>query len=283
MAVQNEAFAAQFTRLAGAPDSLDAKVVTTLALADPNLRPLRELDVLASLRMEDCDDRTPESRFLNDTPASIGGSCTTSGYIGLYKPRSFRQVNAKLDAGWRLPDGYRQGAVLEQEDMRRSVSAKYRRNGFRADTSEQSVRLDIKRSMGETLNGSIALIHSERGGSDYVPDTFDPNALTNQVAGLIWADRTRDKLRLSADWLLGTARQAARRPPAGWRLAARAESAAVRRAGPGRPHPVPPLRIGAGRPGRAGAGVVLGAHGAAGPQRAWGLRGLCLGRDAGGI
>jgi hypothetical protein len=55
--------------------------------------------------------------------------------------------------------------------------------------------------MSDVINGGIALLHSQRKGSDYIPDTYDPNALTNQVNALIWADRSRDKLRLSGDWL----------------------------------------------------------------------------------
>jgi hypothetical protein len=54
--------------------------------------------------------------------------------------------------------------------------------------------------MSETLNGSLSVLHQRRGGAEYVPDTYDPAALSNRLASLMWADRERDKLRLTADW-----------------------------------------------------------------------------------
>lgn len=201
VAVQNETFSPVFTRLAGAPESLNGKLVTTLALADLSMRPLRQVDVVASVRLEDRDDQTPEARYLAEIAPTAGGSFSSAGVTGLNKPRSLKQLKGLLEAGYRLDGGYRLVAGLEQEDMKRNVSSKFRRVGFREKTDETTTRLEFKRAMSDVLNGGVSLLHSERGGSEYIADTFDPNALTNQVNALLWADRIRDKLRVTADWL----------------------------------------------------------------------------------
>ncbi len=198
---QNTPFDPVFVRLAGAPESLDGKLDTTLAYADLSMRPTRELDLVATLRWEDRDDKTPESRFLTDTRATVGGSFGTAGVTGLYKPRSLTQTKATLDAGYRLGGGYKTALGAEHEVVDRSVSDKYRRQAFRAQTTENTARVDFKRTGQETFNAGVALLHSERTGSEYILDTYDPNALTNQVNALTWADRLREKLRVSADWL----------------------------------------------------------------------------------
>ena len=201
VALQNELFDPVFIRLAGSPDSLNGRVVTDLAYVDFSTRPTTGIDVSATLRYEDRDDQTPEARFLAEALPTVGGSFNTAGFVGTYKPRSFHVFKGTLDAGFTLGAGYRLHAGLEAEELKRSIPVKYRRVGHREFTDETTVRLELKRSMSDTLNGSVALVHSDRGGSDYIPDTYDPNAKTNAVNALIWADRARNKLRMTADWI----------------------------------------------------------------------------------
>lgn len=200
VATQNETFDPVFVKLAGSPDSLNGKLVTSLVFADVVTRPLPQLDLLASLRWEDRNDRTPEARFLPDTPATVGGSFGTSGTSGLYKPRSFEQLRGVFEAGWNFGGGYRALAAVEQENIDRSVSEKYRRMGMRRQNDERLVRVDLKRMGDDVFNVSLSVRRSERGGSDYLPDTNDPNALSNQLANVIWADRDRNQTRVTADW-----------------------------------------------------------------------------------
>lgn len=225
VARQNETFDPVFTpRLAGSPNSLDGKVTTTLAFADLALRPADRLDVTGILRYEDRDDQTPEVQYINaatPSPANNGGGTfpySTAGVTGFYKPRSLEQLKGTLEAGYQLDEGYRLVGAIEREDMKRNAPSTYRRVGYRERTDETSERIELKQLMSETLNGSVAYVHSERGGSDYIPDTYNntpvaANALypgspalpfganTNQVNALLWADRNRDKLRLTADWV----------------------------------------------------------------------------------
>jgi MtrB/PioB family decaheme-associated outer membrane protein len=213
VALQNEGFDPVFApRLAGSPGSLDGKVVTTLAFADLTLRPMDKLDVTGILRFEDRDDQTPEKQYLTAAAPSAGAGTfpySTAGVTGFYKPRSLKQLKGTLEAGYQLDDGYRLVAAVEQEDMKRNAPSTYRRVGFREKTDETTERLELKRALSETLNGSVALLHSERGGSEYIPDTYSTTAVagfplgatTNQVNALLWADRRRDKLRLMGDWV----------------------------------------------------------------------------------
>lgn len=200
IATQNETFDPVFVRMAGAPDSLNGKVVTSLVFADVVTRPLPQLDLMAQVRWEDRDDRTPEARFLPDTPATVGGSFNTAGTTGLYKPRSFEQLRGVLEAGWNFGEGYRALAAVEQENIERSISEKYRRMGMRRENEEWLARVDFKRMGSDWINFSVSLRQSDRGGSEYVPDSNDPNALSNQMANMIWADRLRNQARVTADW-----------------------------------------------------------------------------------
>jgi MtrB/PioB family decaheme-associated outer membrane protein len=200
VALQNEAFDPVFVRLAGTPDSLNGRVVTTLGYIELSMRPLRQLDLLATLRHEDRDDQTPEVRWLAEAAPANSGSFGSAGVTGLNKPRSLRQNTANLELGWQLGEGQRLTAGVQQDELRRNVSQKYRRVAFRERNDETTTRLEFRRAMSDVLNGSLALQHVERTGSDYIPDTYDARALTNQVNQLIWADRSRDRVRLSTDW-----------------------------------------------------------------------------------
>jgi hypothetical protein len=64
------------------------------------------------------------------------------------------------------------------------------------------VRAELRRSISETLTGAIGLIHSERGGSDWLVNTLVNGTIySNQVAPWHLADRDRDMLRLTANWM----------------------------------------------------------------------------------
>jgi MtrB/PioB family decaheme-associated outer membrane protein len=200
VAEQNEVFDPVFVRLAGAPTSLNGRVVTTLAYSDFSLRPAPRTDVTATVRLEDRDDQTPVARYLAaQTPSTT--NFASAGVTGFNKPRSLRIFTATFEAAHRLDKGYRLAVGAGHETLDRNVPDTYRRMGWRAHTSEDTARLELKRSMSETLNGSVSVLRQRRGGSDYVPDTYDPAALSNRLASLMWADRTRDKVRLTADWM----------------------------------------------------------------------------------
>ena len=198
LAYQNEAFSPAFAiRLAGSPSTLNGKVSTTLAFADLTLRPMDRLDVTGMVRFEDRDDQTPEAQFI----ASSGNSATSAGVTGFNKPRMLKQLKGNLEAGYQFQDGYRLIGSLERDDITRNGSRDKIRVAYRENTKETVERIEFKRTMSETLNGGVAIIHSDRGGSDYVLDTYIRPEISNQLSALLWADRSRNKLRITGDWM----------------------------------------------------------------------------------
>jgi MtrB/PioB family decaheme-associated outer membrane protein len=197
VAEQNELFSPAYTvRLANTPASLNGKVLTTLGFADLSMRPADKLDVVANVRYEDRDDQTPELQYI----ASTGASTSSAGITGFNKPRMLRQLKGSLEAGYQLDDGYRLVGSLEQENAKRNGSRDKIRIAYREENNETTQRLEIKRSMSETLNGGIALMHSARTGTDWVRDTYIKPELSNRLAAMLFADRVRDKLRVTGDW-----------------------------------------------------------------------------------
>ena len=197
-AYQNETFSPLFTtRLAGSPDSLNGKVITTLAFTDLTMRPMARLDLVGSLRYEDRDDQTPEVQFI----ANSGSTASSAGVTGINKPRQLKQVKGALEANYRLDGGYRLVGSLEQEDFTRNGSRDKVRVAYRENTTETTERIEIKRTMSETLNGGVAILHSERRGSQYIRDTYVNPEVSNKLAALMWSDRSRNKLRINADWV----------------------------------------------------------------------------------
>lgn len=217
-AYQSGDFDSTFTpKLAGSPTTLNGKLATTLVFADLTTRPTDRLNLTGMVRYENRDDHTPEIKLITAAAPQTSGAFSSPGLSGITKSRSLKQLKGALEASYQLDDGYRLIGSLEQEDLDRNgpigaisglTGANAVFNGlvplrvaYRPNTSETIQRIEFKRTMSDTLNGGVALIHSNRRGSDYVPDTFVAAANTNQVNPLIWADRSRNKVRLTADWI----------------------------------------------------------------------------------
>jgi MtrB/PioB family decaheme-associated outer membrane protein len=180
---------------------LGGRLDTTLLNLGLTSRPMRDLFLLGSVRYEDRHDRTPVTRYINV-------SSTTSTTDGYNEPRSLKVMNGKLEASYQLPQGFRLTGGVDLEQKEHSVSG-VRVVGYRDRTDETSYRLELAKTLSEDINGTIAYIHSNRIGSDYrTLRTW--NALTglfnsatsysNRIQPIYIGDRTRDKLRLLADW-----------------------------------------------------------------------------------
>lgn len=202
---QNESFfkAPTFPPSAG-NTTLNGKVDTTLAQMGITSRPMPKLSLLANLRYEDRDDKTPRVQYLSPTPPTPPAQLTRDGFN---VPMSRTQLTGKAEASYLLPIDLRLTGGVDAENIKRGVSPTLRQLSWREKTDERSYRLELRRSMSETLNGAIAYVHSKRGGSPFleanngfvvvggvavaIPDVIDP---------IHWADRKRDKTRLSMDW-----------------------------------------------------------------------------------
>ncbi len=172
---------------------LGGVVDTTLLQAGITARPLPRLSVLANLRHENRDDKTPVADYFTVT--------TGTTYTGENEPRSIKTNNARLEATYTLPLALGLTGGVDYDQKERNYSA-VRVVSARTNTDELSYRLALRRSISETLTGSLGVIRSQRDGSDYLTTLLTTAALgSNLIAPIHYADRERDKVRLSLNWM----------------------------------------------------------------------------------
>ncbi len=176
----------------GIGTNLQGKVENTLAQVGVTSRPVPKLTLRADLKYDDRDDKTP---ILNYNPGASGT------FDGLNEPRSIRTTKGLIEASYLLPRGFRITGGLDEEEKKRNTSA-VRAVSFRDTTEETSYRVELRRSMSETVTGAISYVHSDRDGSPFYNNLLQSGAQgSNLIAPLHLADRTRDKVRLSVNWM----------------------------------------------------------------------------------
>lgn len=178
----------------GAAGNLQGRVDTTLVQAGLTARASPKLTLRADLRYEDRDDNTPVFVYW---PSQAAGASTNAG---TNEPRSIRTITGKVEASYRLPMGLRLTGGVDYEEKKRN-SPPVRSVDFREKTDETTLRAELRRSMSETLTGAVALLHSSRGGSDWLPMVaFNGTASSASIAPLHLIDRDRNTVRLTANW-----------------------------------------------------------------------------------
>jgi len=167
--------------------SLDAKVDTTNLGATITSRVTKELNVLASWSYEDRKDKTPLDNYLIDY--SHGGATYTNN------PESMKTTRGRLEASYRLPMGYRLTAGYDYDEKKYEGMAD---EGYRDKMQEDTYRVALRKSMSETVNGSVILSHSNRTGSAWgsTPSSYGDH----WIAPVQFSDRQRDKVKLLLDW-----------------------------------------------------------------------------------
>lgn len=189
---QDEAFI-PVTKAATAGNSLDGRVETSVVDLGVTSRPMQNLSLLAKFRYEDRDDKTPIRQYR--TTVANGSS-----WDGKNEPRSLEATALKLEAAYQLPDNYKVIGGVELDERKRNTS-EFRAVSYREKVEETTYRIELKRLLSETLTGGIAYLRSDRAGSDFVTNLVTGGAVgSNLIAPINLADRTRDKVRLSADW-----------------------------------------------------------------------------------
>ncbi len=208
-ATQNESFAGSgLTPSATAPASLGGTVDTTLAQVGLTMRPIKDLSLNTSLRYENRADKTPVYVY---NYGVVGKSLdqTTNWPSG-----SQTRTTAKVDSVYRLPDGYSVNGGVEWERKETPLpltnTAIFNNQvAFRDSLDESGMRLGIRKSMSETLNGAFGVeFKQRRGGSDWKTGSLTPSgplvtvnpALANIVLADMYMDRDRTKARGSLDW-----------------------------------------------------------------------------------
>lgn len=213
-ATQNQSFAAMgLAGAAGLPAGLGGVVDTTLMQAGVTARPLPGLNLLANIRFEDTDDSTPQALY--------GGT-----YINANN--SSQKASSKAEASYMLPQNVRATVGVDYHWVKRHVpgvgsTALVIPTGsltsVREYTHELTYRAELRKPLGDTVNGSIALLQSFRNGSHWInlgstsatyplsyqamrwADVYTPTGIfpTNMM------DRRRDKVRAMVDWSVSDA------------------------------------------------------------------------------
>lgn len=189
---QDDSFVTGVPLAPGIGSNLGGKVETTFAQVGLTARPVPKLSLLANLRYEDRDDKTPVLTYF--TPASG----TTNGQN---EPRSIRSTTGKAEASYAMPMGFRVTGGLDYDERKRNTNA-VRSVSYRERTDETSWRVEVRRSLSETINGALSYVRSDRDGSPFLNNVLANGATgSNLIAPLHLADRERDKWRLMLDWV----------------------------------------------------------------------------------
>jgi len=173
-----------------APTHLDGRLDTTLLELGVTSRPVPKLNIVANLRYRDFEDKTPVQQYVF-TGAAVYNT-----------PFSYSNKVGKLEASYRMPLDISLLGGVEYNAQDRSVpTVGTLWVPFRAELDETTYRVQLRRSMSETLNGSLAYLRSDRDGSSYTPASNPVGEpLQQNINPLHISDRIRDKWRAMVDW-----------------------------------------------------------------------------------
>lgn len=173
---------------------LNGELQTTLAQVGLSARPLQKLTVVADWRHEKRDDQTPQLQYFSPTLVTVGT------FNGVNETRDYETNNGKLEARYMLPAGFKATVGVDFEEKKRDVYA-VRLVTTRKRTEETAYRVELARSLSETVNGSLALIQSERTGSALAQEGSTGAAAAIYAVPYHLADRDRKKVRARVDWM----------------------------------------------------------------------------------
>ncbi|MCM2309199.1 MAG: MtrB/PioB family decaheme-associated outer membrane protein [Sulfuritalea sp.] len=195
---QNEALptagiaSAIYTRI----PSLQGKVNTTLMQLGLTAKPLPKFSVVANLRYQNVQDKTPQYTTVQRT--DNGGTLDVNT-----TPYSYKTTSGKLEGTYSLAQGYSVAAGVDYSEQDRTVHTTMGAAAYQAyvpmreNLEETTYRLQVRKSLSESLNGSLTYLQGNRDGSNFTAST---RVGTLFVSPVNTADRERRKLRLAMDW-----------------------------------------------------------------------------------
>lgn len=203
-ATQDQGFAR--AGLADAPlgvANLDGRVDTMLGRLGISARPTPKLSLLAEVRHDDRDDKTPLALY------NVEGA---QAYTNRRYP--YTRTRGKLQASYQFNRDYSGTLGADYESIDRgaftATSAISGVSALRQKTEEIGYRAELRRRMTESFSGAISLVSSERDGSAWLRPAFgggvepfgNPGAVITSASIFMptLADRQRDKVRLLAIW-----------------------------------------------------------------------------------
>jgi MtrB/PioB family decaheme-associated outer membrane protein len=190
----------------GAPSSLNGEVNTTLMQLGLTARPLPRLNVVANLRYHNVEDETPANEIIH----TVSGTTVTSVHA---TPLSYETVSGKLEGTYNLDTGLNLVMGIDRSNQDRTVPVGLlnaagedteRYVPFRSELDETTYRLQLRRTLSDTLNGSLAFLRSERDGSAYSMAMYsEPGEGIHEdsIDPINIADRTRNKWRANINWM----------------------------------------------------------------------------------
>jgi MtrB/PioB family decaheme-associated outer membrane protein len=216
-ATQNESLPTQSIpglSLAGTPQSLDGEINTTLAQLGVTSRPTANFSWLANLRYYNAEEETPQNRWVQTgaLPCGTGSSIIPPGTAGATcvdnTPLGFETWSGKVEGTYRLPQGFSLIGGIDYADQDRIVPVgvatvgaggvdRQRYVPFKSSLEETTYRLQVRRGLSETINGSLAYLYSRRSGSGY---TLTNEPESDEINPIHVAKRDRNRWRLMLDW-----------------------------------------------------------------------------------
>jgi MtrB/PioB family decaheme-associated outer membrane protein len=199
-ATQNKDFAGMgLSGSAPGAENLAGRVDTVAAQMGLTSRISRELNVLANVSYARKEDKTPNALYNVEAkaifPATTPVSYTNINQIGVpgavwnNNHVSNTKLLGKLEASYRLPDNYRVTVGADYDLHERLVpesrveEALAGLGPLREKNTETGYRVELRRNMSETLNGSVRFTSSKRTGSDWTNlSTLDPTTATGNNA-----------------------------------------------------------------------------------------------------
>jgi MtrB/PioB family decaheme-associated outer membrane protein len=194
--------------LSGAPagiGNLGGEVINKLAQIRLVANPIAKLSLVAEYRYSDNQDNTPVASY-----NTVGTTQFTNQTVS-------REVNTgKLEATYRFPwaiQGVAGGSYTSIDRGSYTPTASYYGvSALRETTDETSWWVQLRRSMTETINGSVSYVSSKRDGSNWLAPAIggvglvavtDPASQLgpNAIYMPTLADRDRDKLRFLFTWM----------------------------------------------------------------------------------
>lgn len=179
-ATQNQSFSTM--GLSGGPvgvDNLGGILDTTLFQLGLTTKPTPKLSLLANIRYERKEDKTPQALYNVEPrqtavgvysitpPSTIASATWNNGLMPVVK------LSAKVEGSYKLPQNFLVTAGVDLHNVDRAVPAALTEevlaglSPMRDKTSELGYRLELRRTMSETLTGALGYASSKRTGSDW--------------------------------------------------------------------------------------------------------------------
>lgn len=207
-ATQDRDYAA--SGLTGAPAglvNLGGEVNSTLAQIGLTAKPLAKLSLLANLRYEDKEDKTPLAMY------NLTGLATNPANFYTNTQFSSKKLSGKVEANYQLPKDYRLVFGIDYQSVERdrpvNTTVIDGLAALREDTRELGYRAELRHTFSDTFNGGVSYVSAKRDGSNWlsvIPGAGFPTvadaAIYNRYGAfpMTLEDRNRDKLRASANW-----------------------------------------------------------------------------------